>query len=1019
MSDPVNAAPPAGTPAALRAATVLHRSIPGPRSADPRDRQLYRRILGLAALGLEVTLVAVEVLPEGGAPRSLASAGIHLDSWQREPVRRRLARLAEADAALVVTSLLLPHPHRRAVLDWPGPVVVDLAELPSRQRRLGRQVFRAEEQPGIDTEIEHLETIEALLLERASVVLLGDEGLAGDLPGGTAWAIAPHSTVDPAGPAADGHDPGHRARPRAVAPARFSDEWATPDECAVAGLAQLLGAAGLDPGEVRVAAEDAVPRLRQTARGTPLTSLEGSAWAQSNSEVALDLRRHGCPTATRRRELSAAGVPWVATTTALGLTDPDAAVERFGPPARHFVADSSAAQAAVVRELLADTDLRTAVAQAQATGMGLVDPGVARRRLADALALVGGLPPPLRDGERLQRLTDARQVEEYLEAPPGGTLAAADARIAALEAEMVPVRLLGREDAIDLQSTLDDDARYRVYARTHLDAGPAAAPVQTDASRAVRFSILVPTYETDPQLLEACIRSVVDQQHQNWVLCLLDDGSPRQGHLDVLQRWADAEPRIELRCNDWNQGIALATNDALAMATERARDDGLGEDDDHFVVLLDHDDVLRPDALAWVARYAAECPEYELWYSDEDKILPEGELGSPFFKPDWSPELLMGVNYVCHLLSVRAEVLEDVGGFRAGFDGAQDYDLVLRLVDRIAERGGRIGHIAKPLYSWRVLPGSTALDTTEKPAAHLAGHRALEHALDRHGELATVEDGEYDTTHRIRYGVDTSQLLTVAIPTRDRVDLLARCVQRLRATAAALPHELLVIDNDSTDPDTLAYLDHLVAEGHQVVRYPHEFSFARQVNLAALHARGDLLLVLNNDTWAHNADWLLRMMEHAQRPEVGLVGAKLVFPPGMRGDRPQHEGIVMGMAGLAYNVDLGGYRGLDQFVRNTSGVTAACVMLRPSVFLEVGGMEERLRVAYNDVDFGLRVGEWGYRVIYTPHAVLEHPESASRGDLHPTEDEEWLIDRWGPKGAVREPFISPHLEWLMPVFFRL
>jgi GT2 family glycosyltransferase len=228
-----------------------------------------------------------------------------------------------------------------------------------------------------------------------------------------------------------------------------------------------------------------------------------------------------------------------------------------------------------------------------------------------------------------------------------------------------------------------------------------------------------------------------------------------------------------------------------------------------------------------------------------------------------------------------------------------------------------------------------------------------------------------------------------------------------------------VIDNDSTDPDTLAYLDHLVAEGHQVVRYPHEFSFARQVNLAALHARGDLLLVLNNDTWAHNDDWLLRMMEHAQRPEVGLVGAKLVFPPGMRGDRPQHEGIVIGMAGLAYNVDLGGYRGLDQFVRNTSGVTAACVMLRPSVFLEVGGMEERLRVAYNDVDFGLRVGEWGYRVIYTPHAVLEHPESASRGDLHPTEDEEWLIDRWGPKGAVREPFISPHLEWLMPVFFRL
>jgi GT2 family glycosyltransferase len=805
-----------------------------------------------------------------------------------------------------------------------------------------------------------------------------------------------------------------------VAPARFGDEWATPDEWAVAGLEQLVHAAGLDPGEVRIAPEDTVPRLRRPNHGTTLTSLRRSAWAQSSSEVALDLRRHGCPTVTRRRELSASGVAWVATTTALGLGgDPDGAAERYGPLARHFVADSSTAQAAAVRELLADPDLRATVAEAQVAGMGLVDPDAARHQLADALTLAGALPPPVRDRDRLQRLVAARGAEEYREVPPGGTLAAADARIAALEEEMVPLRLLGREDAIDLQSTLDDDARYRVYARTHLDAGPAAAPVQTEASRAVRFSILVPTYDSDPDLLDACIRSVVDQQHENWVLCLLDDGSPRRDHLEVLQRWAGAEPRIELRCNDWNQGIALATNDALAMAAERARDDGLGEGDDHFVVLLDHDDVLRPDALAWVARYASACPEYELWYSDEDKILPDGELGSPFFKPDWSPELLMGVNYVCHLLSVRAEVLEEVRGFRAGFDGAQDYDLVLRLVDRIAERGGRVGHIAKPLYSWRVLPGSTALDTTEKPAAHLAGHLALEHALDRHDELATVEDGEYDTTHRIRYGVDTSQLLTVAIPTRDRVDLLARCVQRLRATAGALPYELLVIDNDSTDPDTLAYLDRLVAEGHQVVRYPHEFSFARQINLAALHARGDLLLVLNNDTWAHNDDWLLRMMEHAQRPEVGLVGAKLVFPPGMRGDRPQHEGIVIGMAGLAYNVDLGGYRGLDQFVRNTSGVTAACVMLRPSVFLEVGGMEERLRVAYNDVDFGLRVGEWGYRVIYTPHAVLEHPESASRGDLHPTEDEEWLIDRWGPKGAVREPFISPHLEWLMPVFFRL
>jgi GT2 family glycosyltransferase len=444
-----------------------------------------------------------------------------------------------------------------------------------------------------------------------------------------------------------------------------------------------------------------------------------------------------------------------------------------------------------------------------------------------------------------------------------------------------------------------------------------------------------------------------------------------------------------------------------------------GPEVDHFVALLDHDDVLKPDALAWMARYAAACPDYDVWYSDEDKILPDGRLGAPFFKPDWSPELEMGVNYVCHLLVARAELVRQVGGFRPGLDGAQDYDLVLRLAEAAEARGGRVGHVAKPLYSWRMVPGSTALTTEEKPAAHHAGHRALQDALDRRLQPATVEDGQYDTTHRIRYSVDTDQLVTILIPTRDRVDLLRNCIERLERTSDGVRYEVLVVDNDSHDPETIAYLDRLEAEGHQVVRYPHEFSFARQVNLGALHARGDLLLVLNNDTLAIDDDWLLRMMEHAQRPEVGMVGAKLMFPEDTRDGRPQHEGIVMGMAGLAYNVDLGGYMGLDQFVRNTSAVTAACVMLRPSVLLAVGGMEERLRVAYNDVDFGLRVGEWGYQVVYTPHASLVHPESASRGDLHPSEDEMWLIARWGTKGEVREPFISPHLEWLMPVFFRL
>ncbi|MCP4435910.1 MAG: glycosyltransferase [Actinomycetia bacterium] len=975
---------------------VLHRSIPGPRSADPRDRQVFRRILELADLGFAITLVPAELLPEGGAPTALRSAGVTVDVAYREGVPRRLARLDSPGACLVTTSLLLPRAHREAVLGWTGPVVVDLDHLPSQERLLGRTTMRDAEQPGIDTEIEHLVAIESELLERADLVMTPTAEVAATVPLGAA-VVPPAALPEPARSS--------DVAAHVVMPARLTDEWATPDEGALPALDQVISGLGIDQG-VLITPEDTVARLRHNVRcSAPIAALRESADATSASGIALDLRSYGVPTFTRRFELSAAGVPWVATSTALGIDDPAMARLDFGELASLFVADDPDGQAAAVRALLAEEELRDELVKVQRAHMLSDVDGTASALLAAELASAGIIAAP---GSRSTGRTEAAlQTTEYLVVPNEGTLAAADPRIEALEAEMLPIRLHDRDTSINLQSTVDADARYRVFARTHLEAPPASTPTQTPESTAVRFSVLVPTYDTDPDLLDECIASVAAQQHDNWELCIVDDGSPSDAHHEVLRRWEEADDRILVQFNPWNQGIGLASNDALAMAA--------GD----WIVLLDHDDVLKPDALAWCARYITTCPEYDMWYSDEDKILLDGQLGMPFFKPDWSPDFVRGVNYVCHLLCARAEVVDEVGGFRRGFDGAQDYDLVLRLTERIAERGSSVGHIAKPLYSWRMIPGSTALATSEKPAAHHAGQRALEESIVRRFEPATVSDGEYDTTHRIRYSVDTSELLTIMIPTRDRVDLLANCISRVRETTGGIDYELLIVDNDSEDPATLAYMDELVAEGHQVVRYPHEFSFARQVNLGTLHARGDLLLILNNDTWARNDDWLLRMMEHAQRPEVGMVGAKLMFPEGMRGDRPQHEGIVMGMAGLAYNIDLGGYMGMDQFVRDTSGVTAACAMVRPSVLLGVGGMEERLRVAYNDVDFGLRIGEYGYRVVYTPHAVLEHPESASRGSLHPGEDELWLLDRWGDKGSVREPFISPQLEWCMPVFYRL
>ena len=985
---------------------MVHRSVPGPRSADPRDRQVFRRLLDLRALGLDVTLVPVELLPEGGAPVTLTRRGVRIRSGLREPAAARLAdELDGTDEGvradvLVLTGLWLPQQLLDIAVAYDGSLVVDLDHLGSAQHRAARPAFRPTEQAGLDTEVEHLRRREADVLDRAALVICSSEHTRASVAGiSQAPAVVVPPTVVPVDPAAgrDGDAPGNTpANRRVVVAGRFSDEFGTPDEAVLTEqLPQVLAGSPTDAAPVTLAPEDAVPLLRRAVKGRlDVTTLERSGAAVAGATVVVDLRAYGLPTTARRAEVAAAGVPFVASSTALGTDD-------LGGLRDHLVADTADGQAALLHRLLTDAGHRHEMARGLRSWAERFRPEATRDHLAAALAAVGVGVADAPD--RPAHDEDPGDRSEYRLQPCPGTLARADPRVEELERVMVPVRLHSRDDSINLQSPMDADQRYRIFARTHLEAPPASTPPASEASRAIRFSVLVPTWNTDPDLLADCLDSVAAQTHDNWELCIVDDGSTGTAHLDLLRRRADEDPRIRIRLNPYNQGIGLASNDALAMAT--------GD----WVVLLDHDDVLKPDALGWVAAYIDRCSDYDLWYSDEDKIDLSGRLAMPFFKPDWSPDLLMGVNYVCHLLAVRRGLMDAVGGFRSGFDGAQDYDLVLRLV----EQAHRVGHIAKPLYSWRMIPGSTALDTGSKPAAHHAGHRALQDALDRRFQPATVEDGQADTTHQVRYAVDTDQLLTIMIPTRDRVDLMRSCIDRLRRASGGVRYELLVVDNQSTDPGTLAYLDDLVAQGHQVVRYPHEFSFARQINLGALHARGDLLLILNNDTWARNDDWLLRMMEHAQRPEVGLVGARLMFPEGQRDDRPQHEGIVLGMAGLAYNIDLGGYMGLDQFVRDCSSVTAACVMLRPAVLFGVGGMEERLRVAYNDVDFGVRIGEYGYRVVYTPHAVLEHPESASRKDLHPMEDEEWLIGRWGPKGAVREPFVNTHFEWLMPVFYRL
>ena len=552
--------------------------------------------------------------------------------------------------------------------------------------------------------------------------------------------------------------------------------------------------------------------------------------------------------------------------------------------------------------------------------------------------------------------------------------------------------------ALITNSSMPVADRYRLWHSVH--HGPAARPssVITRADRlAYRplVSVVVPVHDTDPLVFRAMAASVQAQTYRRWQLCLVDDASTRTDTRAVLAELAAADDRVRLQRLDASMGIAGATNAGVAMATGA------------YVAFLDHDDVLAPDALYWIVRRLELDGDLDVLYSDEDKLDEHGVRVEPYFKPDWSPDYLLSLNYVTHLLVVRRRLLDEVGGFRAGFDGAQDYDLLLRLT----EHTDRIAHVPAPLYSWRKVEGSTSADIHAKPAAHRASEQALDDAISRRGLDAVREPGIQPTWHRLRYRIANAPTVSIVIPTRDRVDLLEPCVESVRSTSVGVPIEYVIVDNESRDPATLRYLTRVAAlDDVVVVRYPHRFNFARQMNLAALAATGEVLLLLNNDVRPISANWVQAMLEHAMRPEVGAVGARLVWPDG----RAQHEGIVLNAGGVALNLDSGPYAAYGRCIRNTAAVTAACLMTRASVYAAVGGMDERLRVAYNDVDLCLRMGERGWRIIYTPWAELEHAESSTRGSLHPTIDEAFFQQRWGAPYTALDPFYTPNLELMQP-----
>lgn len=508
------------------------------------------------------------------------------------------------------------------------------------------------------------------------------------------------------------------------------------------------------------------------------------------------------------------------------------------------------------------------------------------------------------------------------------------------------------------------------------------------------ISIVMPVYNTEERWLRQAIESVRGQFYPHWELCICDDGSTADYVPRILAEYSRHDERIRVVTNEQNKGISAASNRALSITA--------GE----FVGFLDHDDELTPDALYEVVKLLNERPELDFLYTDEDKLASDGRREEPFFKPDWSPDLLLSMNYIAHFAVVRRRLLQEVGGFTEGLEGSQDYDLFLRL----SEKTGNIGHIAKPLYSWRKSPHSTALAPQAKPYAHEAGRQALQQHLRRRGVEAEVVDGLVSPfRYRVRYRIIGQPLVSIIIPIKDRVDLLRRCLESVEEKTTYRHFEVVIVDNGSEKPDTLEYLAHL---SHRVIRLPGPFNYSYLNNVGVAHAQGEFVLFLNNDIEVIAEEWLEALLEQAQRQEVGAVGAKLLFPRGTI----QHAGVILGHSGFANNAFWGQpgdrplYYCLSHVVRNYSAVTGACLMTRRAVFEAVGGFDENLTVAFGDVDLCLRIREKGYSVVYTPYAVLYHLESATRKKLHPMADEEYARKRWGRLLAQGDPYYNPHLS---------
>ncbi|MEW8626793.1 MAG: glycosyltransferase [Candidatus Thiodiazotropha sp.] len=522
------------------------------------------------------------------------------------------------------------------------------------------------------------------------------------------------------------------------------------------------------------------------------------------------------------------------------------------------------------------------------------------------------------------------------------------------------------------------------------------------------ISIVMPVYNVEEAWLREAIDSVLAQNYDDWELCIADDASTKSHIKRILKEYETRYKRIKVVYREENGHISAATNSALELATGQ------------FVGLMDHDDVLAPHALFFVAQEIILHPDASIFYSDEDKLNSEDVRYDHYFKPDFNPDLMRSHNMICHFGVYRRSLLEKVGGIREGYEGAQDYDLALRCLRELDTRK-EVRHIPWILYHWRAIPESTASGADAKSYAMKAAINAVKDDLESRGIEAKVTESKLiGGMIRVQYPLPEVQpLVSIIIPTRNGEALVRQCIDSIHDRTEYKNYEIVIVDNQSDDPGTLAYFKQLESvDGVKVIRYDHPFNFSAINNFAVKQTSGDLLCFMNDDIEVISTGWLDEMVSQAVRPEIGAVGARLWYPDG----RLQHGGVVLGLGGVAGHAmkysyeDNRGYMGRSVLVQNYTAVTAACMLVRREVFESVDGFDEgNLAVAFNDVDICIRIYQQGYYNLWTPYAEFYHHESASRGAEDTPEKQrrfsgeaQYMLDKYGPL-LERDPAYNPNL----------